>query len=108
MSQHKRIFFPNLDGLRFFAFFSVFLFHSFFTKNPAIQENQVFAALRWLTRPGDIGVPYRVGQCVTAQYRVREGGREAIPRAGRIDNARDRFGGDGVAAATLEHDRALT
>ena len=58
MPQHKRIFFPNLDGLRFFAFFSVFLFYSFFTKNPAIQENQVFAVLRWLTRPGDIGVNF--------------------------------------------------
>jgi peptidoglycan/LPS O-acetylase OafA/YrhL len=58
MLQHKRIFFPNLDGLRFFAFFSVFLFHSFFTKNPSIQENQVFAGLRWLTRPGDIGVNF--------------------------------------------------
>lgn len=58
MHQAKRVFFPNLDGLRFFAFLAVFLFHSFFTKNEVVAANPVFAALRWLTRPGDLGVNF--------------------------------------------------
>ena len=58
MNNTRRVFFPNLDGLRFFAFFSVFLFHSFFTKNEAVQNNSLFVTLRLLTRHGDLGVNF--------------------------------------------------
>lgn len=54
----KRIFFPNLDGLRFFAFFSVFLFHSFYTNNQSVQSNYIFSTLHQITRHGDLGVNF--------------------------------------------------
>ena len=30
----KKVFFPNLDGLRFFAFLAVFFAHSFYSEKP--------------------------------------------------------------------------
>lgn len=38
----KRIYFENLDGLRFFCFLSVFLFHSFHTEQSSIQNSGVY------------------------------------------------------------------
>jgi peptidoglycan/LPS O-acetylase OafA/YrhL len=38
----NKIFFENLDGLRFFCFLSVFLFHSFETQKAAILDNGLF------------------------------------------------------------------
>lgn len=58
MNNTKRIFFPNLDGLRFFAFFSVFLFHSFYTNNESVAADSLFVALRQATRYGYLGVNF--------------------------------------------------
>lgn len=58
MNNMKRIFFPNLDGLRFFAFFSVFLFHSFYTNSESVQSDSLFIALRQITRYGYLGVNF--------------------------------------------------
>lgn len=52
----RRISFPNLDGLRFFAFFSVFLFHSFYTNQPAIVNHPVYGWFYRATRDGHLGV----------------------------------------------------
>lgn len=38
----KRIYFKNLDGLRFLCFLSVFFFHSFHTENEAIKESWIY------------------------------------------------------------------
>jgi peptidoglycan/LPS O-acetylase OafA/YrhL len=56
--KQPRIFFPNLDGLRFLAFFSVFLFHSFYTPDPAIKANPIYSIAHNLTREGDLGVNF--------------------------------------------------
>jgi len=53
-----RVFFPNLDGLRFFAFFAVFLFHSFYTPYPAVSDSAVYKLFYSLTRPGHLGVNF--------------------------------------------------
>lgn len=58
MNNTKRIFFPNLDGLRFFAFFSVFLFHSFYTNSESVQSDSFFIALHQITRYGYLGVNF--------------------------------------------------
>lgn len=50
-TEKKKIYFENLDGLRFFCFLAVFFFHSFITEIPAIADsdgyhivkNEVFA-----------------------------------------------------------------
>lgn len=42
----KRIYFENLDGLRFFCFLAVFLFHSFHTDNPDIIANSAFNTIK--------------------------------------------------------------
>ncbi|MGI4873441.1 MAG: acyltransferase family protein [Janthinobacterium lividum] len=54
----RRIYFPNLDGLRFLAFFAVFLFHSFYTTDPVILHNSTYQWARALTRSGDLGVNF--------------------------------------------------
>ena len=38
----NKLYFENLDGLRFFCFLSVFLFHSFETDDPSIKSNAMF------------------------------------------------------------------
>ncbi len=38
----NKLYFENLDGLRFFCFLSVFLFHSFETDDASIKSNAVF------------------------------------------------------------------
>jgi peptidoglycan/LPS O-acetylase OafA/YrhL len=54
-----KIFFPNLDGLRFFSFFVVFLAHSFATKNEAIQASGWYKILKVrLFSDGDLGVSF--------------------------------------------------
>lgn len=54
----KRVIFPNLDGLRFLAFLSVFFSHSFFSKNPTIQENYFYQLLRYWGHKGIFGVNF--------------------------------------------------
>lgn len=54
----SKVFFPNLDGLRFLAFFSVFLFHSFYTPDNKIIASTVYQVPFRLTRNGDLGVNF--------------------------------------------------
>lgn len=42
----KKIYFDNLDGLRFFCFLAVFFFHSFHSDNPEILTNKVFTTIK--------------------------------------------------------------
>jgi peptidoglycan/LPS O-acetylase OafA/YrhL len=53
--QHK-LFFPNLDGLRFFAFFFVFMFHCYFGIPTEVSGNVIYRALHRLWENGDLGV----------------------------------------------------
>ncbi len=57
--QKQKIFFPNLDGLRFFSFLIVFFAHSFNADNVAIKETTwyKFIKVRMFT-DGDIGVSF--------------------------------------------------
>ncbi|RYY51197.1 MAG: acyltransferase [Chitinophagaceae bacterium] len=47
-NQHHsgKTYFDNLDGLRFFCFLSVFLFHSFHTEIPSVKESTVFQLVK--------------------------------------------------------------
>jgi peptidoglycan/LPS O-acetylase OafA/YrhL len=59
MSEKKRIFFPNLDGLRFFCFLSVFFFHSFHTESGDIKNSPVYILVKkGLFGNGNIGVNF--------------------------------------------------
>src|SRR5215210_6286731 len=63
MDIHKKpknkIFFENLDGLRFFCFLSVFLFHSFHTENPDISSSPVYRLFKHsLFGNGNLGVNF--------------------------------------------------
>ncbi len=46
ISLRKKIYFAHLDGLRFFCFLAVFLFHSFQTDDPAIAQNSTFQLIK--------------------------------------------------------------
>ena len=52
------VYFKNLDGLRFFAFLAVFLYHSLYTPFQHIHESFVFGNLYMLTRSGHLGVNF--------------------------------------------------
>ena len=53
----KRIYFQNLDGIRFFCFLSVFLCHSFYTENPSIVGSGIYHFIKiTLFGNGNIGV----------------------------------------------------
>ncbi len=59
MNAKEKIFFPNLDGLRFFCFLSVFCFHSFFTDIPSIKSDPVYHFIKKsLVENGNIGVNF--------------------------------------------------
>ncbi len=52
-------YFENLDGLRFFCFFSVFFYHSFITDNPAVQSSAVYKFVKQdLFGNGNLGVNF--------------------------------------------------
>ncbi len=55
----KKIYFENLDGLRFFCFLSVFFFHSFHTELQEIKEaNIYFLVKKEIFGNGDLGVNF--------------------------------------------------
>ena len=57
--QKQKIFFPNLDGLRFFSFFIVFLAHSFNADNSLIKETNWYKIIKVrMFSDGDIGVSF--------------------------------------------------
>jgi peptidoglycan/LPS O-acetylase OafA/YrhL len=54
-----KVFFPNLDGLRFFSFLIVFFSHSFFTTNEEILNQRWYQILkRDIFLDGDLGVSF--------------------------------------------------
>lgn len=60
-NQHSsgKTYFDNLDGLRFFCFLSVFLFHSFHTEIPAVKESGIFHFVKFtLFGNGFLGVNF--------------------------------------------------
>ncbi len=57
MSLHNKIYFENLNGLRFYCFLSVFFYHSFHTEIEGIKKNNFYLFLtRGLFKNGDLGV----------------------------------------------------
>jgi peptidoglycan/LPS O-acetylase OafA/YrhL len=57
--KKEKIFFPNLDGLRFFSFLIVFLSHILFTKNDHIKEESWFRFFKGrIFYEGDLGVSF--------------------------------------------------
>ncbi len=55
-SETRRVHFENLDALRFFAFFSVFLQHSFFTDSQELARSAAFRAIVHIAKHGELGV----------------------------------------------------
>ncbi len=54
-----RIYFENLDGLRFLCFLSVFFYHSFHTINPLILQNPIYNFIKKnLFGNGNLGVNF--------------------------------------------------
>jgi peptidoglycan/LPS O-acetylase OafA/YrhL len=59
ITEKKRIFFPNLDGLRFFCFLSVFLFHSFYTEFDSLKNTEVYTLIKKnIFGNGNLGVNF--------------------------------------------------
>ena len=55
----KRIYFENLDGLRFLCFLSVFFFHSFHTEYADIRESKIYHVVKWdIFGNGNLGVNF--------------------------------------------------
>ncbi|MBE9468642.1 MAG: acyltransferase [Bacteroidetes bacterium] len=59
MKNDKKIFFENLDGLRFLSFLSVFLYHSFYTESCQVGQNKLYLFLTdRLFANGNLGVNF--------------------------------------------------
>src|SRR5215467_2966167 len=57
--QKGKVFFPNLDGLRFICFLSVFLFHSFATNYQYIKGAPLYRFVKgFLVANGNLGVNF--------------------------------------------------
>jgi peptidoglycan/LPS O-acetylase OafA/YrhL len=53
-----KVFFENLDGLRFVSFFAVFICHSFVTMDDAVAKHPFIVALKSVTHFGHWGVEF--------------------------------------------------
>ena len=57
MSSYNKIYFENLNGLRFYCFLSVFFYHSFHTEIESIKSNDIYIFLtKILFKNGNLGV----------------------------------------------------
>ncbi len=58
--KKEKVFFPNLDGLRFFSFFIVFLYHTYLTffHNTSTVHPGAFKAVSFLFQNGNMGVNF--------------------------------------------------
>ncbi len=54
----KKVFFENLDGLRFIAFFSIFLHHGIFSESDVVNQSNIFRFIEAIKKPAAIGVPF--------------------------------------------------
>jgi peptidoglycan/LPS O-acetylase OafA/YrhL len=57
-AKDTKVFFPNLDGLRFIAFFVVFMAHSFYTEIEAIKSDKVYVSVKDTAHLGIFGVNF--------------------------------------------------
>lgn len=53
-----RVYFPHLDGLRFWAFFAVLIAHSFVSHNPTIEAAPLYQFLTYWKIAGTLGVNF--------------------------------------------------
>ena len=59
MTAKKRIYFENLDGLRFLCFLAVFMFHSFHTDYGYIKESPIYQFVKYdMFGNGNLGVNF--------------------------------------------------
>jgi peptidoglycan/LPS O-acetylase OafA/YrhL len=58
--KKEKVFFPNLDGLRFFSFFAVFLYHTYlsFFNNIRDTNPRAFSYVELLFQNGNLGVNF--------------------------------------------------
>jgi peptidoglycan/LPS O-acetylase OafA/YrhL len=58
--EKEKVFFPNLDGLRFFSFFAVFLYHTYLTFFNNIKDvhPQAYGVTEFLFKNGNLGVNF--------------------------------------------------
>jgi len=58
-SHTGKVYFDNLDGLRFFCFLAVFLFHSFHTDLPTVKQHWLYSFFKFeLFGNGFLGVNF--------------------------------------------------
>ena len=58
-TTQKKIYFENLDALRFFSFLAVFFFHSFHTEFEYIKNEKLYGFLtKFLFANGNLGVNF--------------------------------------------------
>ena len=57
-SKLEKIYFENLDALRFLAFFGVFLHHMFYTQDPVLAVSPVLVSLDHFFSNGQLGVNF--------------------------------------------------
>lgn len=53
---NDKVFFPNLDGLRFIAFLCIFFSHSFYSESPEVLNSAIYHTVRYLSKNGILGV----------------------------------------------------
>jgi len=59
MKKKAAIYFPNLDGLRFFCFLSVFFYHSFATQYPQVSNSNAYKFIKLgIFGNGNLGVNF--------------------------------------------------
>jgi peptidoglycan/LPS O-acetylase OafA/YrhL len=58
MNRSNRLYFENLDGLRFFSFVAVFLLHGFYSNQQSVKSHDVYLALHTLFANGNLGVNF--------------------------------------------------
>jgi peptidoglycan/LPS O-acetylase OafA/YrhL len=56
--MNQKVYFPNLDGLRFFAFFYVFMYHCYFEVPEVGKDSPFYLAFYKLWENGDLGVNF--------------------------------------------------
>jgi peptidoglycan/LPS O-acetylase OafA/YrhL len=56
--MNQKIHFPNLDGLRFLAFFFVFMYHCYFNIPKEDEQHSLYMAFHHLWENGDLGVNF--------------------------------------------------
>jgi peptidoglycan/LPS O-acetylase OafA/YrhL len=56
--MNQKVFFPNLDGLRFFAFFFVFMYHCYYEVPLQGKDSLIYLGFHKLWENGDLGVNF--------------------------------------------------